>query len=184
MKLSETALSGVYLISPDPYIDHRGLLRRHYCSRVMNEHGIEFLIRQTNISENTDVFTLRGFHFQLKPHQESKQITCVRGSIFGVVLDMRAESKTYKQWIHYECNGENRLSVIVPEGCASAYLTLEPDTWILYYHSQYYQPGYEWGIRYNDPQFLFEWPVEPAVISTKDANYADFDDAVFSETEI
>ncbi|MBT5378515.1 MAG: dTDP-4-dehydrorhamnose 3,5-epimerase, partial [Opitutae bacterium] len=81
---------------------------------------------------------------------------------------------SFCQWFSYECDGDNRLSIIVPQGCASAYLTLKPDTWILYYHSEFYMPGYEMGIRYNDRYFDFEWPEEPVVISDKDNSYPDY----------
>jgi dTDP-4-dehydrorhamnose 3,5-epimerase len=178
MNFTKTHLPGVYLIEPTPYTDHRGLLRRHYCYKELRQEGIEFNIRQTNISENKLVYTLRGFHFQLPPHQEIKQISCVRGVIYGIILDLRPESSTYRQWFSYQLDGENRLSVLVPEGCANAYMTLAPDTWILYYHSEYYNVGYEMGIRYDDAQFNFSWPKEPAIISDKDAGYPVFEEGV------
>ena len=91
-----------------------------------------------------------------------------------MVVDLREESKTYLKWQSFELTEENRLSLYVPIGCANAYLTLQDNTWILYYHSEFYAPGGEGGIRYNDPLFKFRWPYEPKVISDKDLSCLDF----------
>lgn len=174
MKFSEQKLEGVYLIEPEPHKDERGMLRRHFCQNEFAEYGLMNDIKQTNVSENRRKHTLRGFHFQLPPHSESKVISCIKGSIYDIVVDLREESKTYLQWKSFELTEENRLSLYVPIGCANAYLTLQDNSWILYYHSEFYAPGGEGGIRYNDPLFKFNWPAEPKVISPKDLNLSDF----------
>ncbi len=117
---------------------------------------------------------MRGFHYQLAPFGENKILSCIKGAIHDVVLDMRRQSNTYLQWEFFELTEQNRLSLYVPEGCANAYLTLEDDTWIFYYHSEFYAPDAEAGIRYNDSFFKFDWPVEPLVISEKDNSLPDF----------
>jgi dTDP-4-dehydrorhamnose 3,5-epimerase len=174
MKFSEKKLKGVYLIEPEPHVDERGMLRRHFCQHEFADYGLMTEIKQTNVSENRKKHTLRGFHFQFPPHGESKVVSCVKGSIFDIVVDLRKESKTYLQWQSFELTEENRLSLYVPTGCANAYLTLEKNSWILYYHSEFYSPGDEGSIRYNDPYFKFMWPAEPKVISDKDLNILDW----------
>ena len=174
MKFSEKKLKGVYLIEPEPHVDERGMLRRHFCQHEFADYGLMTEIKQTNFSENRKKHTLRGFHFQLPPHGESKVVSCVKGSIYDIVVDLRKESKTYLQWQSFKITEENRLILYVPVGCANAYLTLQNNTWILYYHSEIYAPGDEGSIRYNDPYFKFMWPAKPKVISDKDLNILDW----------
>ena len=97
---------------------------------------MHFKIKQTNISENYKKYTLRGFHYQKKPYGEDKVISCIKGAIYNIVLDIRQNSKTYKKWQSFLLNEENKLNLILPKGCANAYLTLKDNTWILYYHSE------------------------------------------------
>ena len=167
-------LSGVFTIEPEPYSDERGLLRRHFCQREFAEEGIIIDIRQCNVSENKLRHTLRGFHYQVPPYGENKILSCMKGAIYDVVTDLREESDTYLRWESFELTEENRLSLYVPIGCANAYLTLCDNTWIFYFHSEFYNPSSEGGIRYNDPFFKFEWPAEPEVIAGKDLNFPDF----------
>ena len=174
MKFTEQKLEGIYLIEPEPYKDQRGMLRRNFCQEEFNSFGLMSEIKQTNVSENNKKHTLRGFHFQYPPYGENKVISCIKGSIYDIVVDLREESETYFQWQHFELTEENRLSIYVPIGCANAYITLSDNTWILYYHSEFYMPGDEGGIRYNDPFFKFHWPAEPEVISEKDLNIPDW----------
>ena len=174
MKFTEQKLDGVYLIEPEPNKDKRGMLRRNFCQNEFNSYGLMSEIKQTNVSENKKSHTLRGFHFQLPPHGENKVISCIKGFIYDIVVDLRKESNKYLQWQSFELSEENRLSLYVPIGCANAYLTLQDNTWILYYHSEFYVPSNEISVRYNDPLFKFEWPSEPKVISDKDLNILDY----------
>lgn len=180
MKFLEQALAGVYLIHPEPIEDHRGLLRRHFCQREFQDFHLFTDIKQTNISENKIKQTLRGFHYQHPPHGEAKLISCIKGSIYDIVVDLRPNSTTFCKWIQTELSEENRLSLLVPAGCANAYLTLEDNTWILYLHSNFYTPSSESGIRYNDPFFNFKWPAEPFVISEKDKFFPLFNPVDYS----
>lgn len=167
-------LSGVFIIEPEPCSDERGLLRRHFCQREFDEQGIMTDVKQCNVSENRKRHTLRGFHYQLPPYGENKVLSCIKGAIFDVVVDLRDGTDSYLKWDSFELTEGNRLSLYVPKGCANAYLTLQDNTWIFYYHSEFYTPVAEAGIRYNDPLFKIKWPAEPAVISEKDRNYPDF----------
>ena len=116
MKFTEQNIEGVYLIEPDPYKDERGMLRRHFCQKEFSDFGLMTEIKQTNISENKKKHTLRGFHYQYPPHGENKVISCIKGSIYDIVVDLREASETYLKWQHFELTEENRLSIYVPIG--------------------------------------------------------------------
>ena len=174
MKFFNEKLEGVWLIEREPFIDNRGAFSRHFCIREYSEHGIVPDVRQANLSENRYAYTLRGFHYQFFPRQEDKVISCIRGSIYDIIVDMRPQSPTYLEWQAYELKDENRLSVYVPMGCANAYMTMKDNTWVSYFHSEFYSPGDEGGIRYDDDFFHFDWPTEPKVISERDLGHPPF----------
>tara|TARA_Y100001970_G_C14145751_1_gene809723 strand:- start:144 stop:683 length:540 start_codon:yes stop_codon:yes gene_type:complete len=175
MKFKELHIEGVYIIEPEPFKDERGIFRRHFCFDEFNKVGIANNVLQANISENNYKYTLRGFHYQINPHSEGKTMSCLQGAMYDIIVDLRPESKTYLQWISVELSSKNRLSLHIPPGCANSFLTLENDTLIQYYCSNYYNPKFEKGIRYNDPFFKFDWPNRPLHISEKDASWPDFD---------
>ncbi len=177
MIFEEQKIKGVWLIKAEPVSDSRGAFRRHFCQNELKQAGLKFNIVQTNISENKNKHTLRGFHYQLAPHEEDKILTCLQGSLYDVIVDLRPDSETFLKWIPVELSAGDNLSVYIPRGCANAYLTLKDSTIILYYMSEFYNPGSYTGFRYNDPQFSVEWPAEPAVISEKDESFKDFDPA-------
>ncbi len=168
MKFIKQKIKGLILIKPDPFIDKRGLFRRIYCYNELQLKKIKFKIKQSNISENINNQTLRGFHYQKFPHGEDKIITCLQGEVHNIVIDMREKSKTFMKWKSFRLSEKNRLGLLVPKGCANAYLTLKKKTWVLYFHSQYYNSGFERSIRFNDPKFNFDWPKKIKVISNKD----------------
>ena len=168
MIFQKQKIKGLILIKPEPFIDKRGLFRRIYCLKELTKKKLNFKIKQVNISENKNVHTLRGFHYQKSPYGEDKIITCIKGEIHNIVIDMRNKSKTYMEWKSFRLSEKNRYELIVPKGCANAYLTLKKKTWVLYFHSQFYSKGFEKSIKYNDPKFKLDWPNRPKVISKKD----------------
>jgi dTDP-4-dehydrorhamnose 3,5-epimerase len=174
MKFIRQTLEGVYIIEPEAFTDERGLFRRHFCRRELAAHGIDIDVKQANVSENPAIHTLRGLHRQRPPYGESKILSCVKGGLYNVIVDLRADSPSYLQWMSVELSDQNRLSVYVPQGCANGWMTTQQGTWVHYYHSEFYEPKAEAGIRYNDPFFRFAWPTEPAVISDKDRAHPDF----------
>jgi len=174
MKFIEQKLKGVFIIEAEPFFDDRGAFRRHFCQNEFAEHGLEPNLKQANISENKFAYTLRGFHYQVKPYQEAKTLSCLQGKIYDIVVDLRPDSLTFMQWISVELSGLNRKSLHIAPGCANAFLTLDDNTMLHYYHSELYTPGYERGIRYNDPAFGFEWPTDPRFMSEKDKNHPNF----------
>lgn len=174
MKFLKQKIEGVYLIEPEPFEDSRGLYRRHFCKDEFKKHGLDYKVAQANISENKFAYTLRGFHFQKAPYAEAKTLSCVKGAVFDIVVDLRKKSKTYKQWLGFEITEENRKAIHIPKGCAHAILTLKNNTWIHYYSSQFYHPTAEAGIRFNDPAFNFKWPHAPKIVSDKDLNHPNY----------
>ena len=167
-------IKGVVLIKPKPFRDNRGFFRRHYCKNEFKKFGINTSVNQCNISENLFKGTLRGFHYQTGRSAEAKTLSCINGSIFDVVVDLRKKSKTYGKWVAFILNSDNRMSIHIPKGCANAFLTLKNNTIIHYYCSNKYDPKKEKGIRYNDPFFKFKWPIKIQHISTKDKSHLDF----------
>jgi dTDP-4-dehydrorhamnose 3,5-epimerase len=161
-------IEGSWLIHPELVVDERGIFRRHFCAREFAEHGIDSTVKQGNVSENPHQFTLRGFHYQRAPFGEGKTLSCVVGRIFNILVDIREGSPTFRQWISLELNAEDRQSLFVPSGCANAYLTMEANTVVHYYMTEFYQPNAYHGFRYDDPSFGFDWPAQPKYISDKD----------------
>jgi len=175
MKFNEQKIKNVYLIEPTPFVDERGIFRRHFCSKEFSDSGIIASVAQSNVSENKYAYTLRGFHYQINQYAEGKTLSCLRGKIYNVVVDLREESPTFMEWLSFELTENNRFSVHIPPGCANAFMTLEDDCLIHYYCSQSYNPNAEAGIRFNDPAFGFTWPHKPQVISDRDLNHPNFD---------
>ena len=174
MKFIKQKIPGLIRIMPEPYSDDRGVFRRSFCQKEFSRNQIKFEVKQGNISENYRKHTLRGFHYQRVPTQEAKLLTCVTGAIFNVVVDLRKNSKTYLQWEDVEISAEKRQTIHVPAGCANAFLTLQDNTIVHYYMSEFFVPETYQGIRYNDPFFRVEWPFEPKVISDRDATFPDY----------
>jgi len=174
MKFTEQKLKGVFIIEAEPIFDDRGAFRRHFCRNEFAKHGIEPVVKQANISENKFAYTLRGFHYQIEPYQEAKTLSCIQGKIYDIVVDLRPDSSTFMHWVSVELSGSNRKSLHIAPGCANAFMTLEDNTILHYYHSEFYTPGYERGIRFNDPAFGFKWPDDPKYMSEKDKNHPDF----------
>ena len=175
MKFEELEIKGAFLIHAEPFEDERGVFRRNFCKKEFAEHGIATTITQANISENRYKHTLRGFHYQVLPHGEGKTMTIMKGRIYDLIVDLRKESDTYLKWVSLELSSYMRTSFHVPPGCANAFLTMEDDTLVQYYSSYPYTPDAERGLRYNDPLFKFNWPInDPVYLSDKDASLPNY----------
>jgi len=174
MKYLQQSIEGVILIKPEVFQDNRGAFRRTYCAEEFKENGIDFSVCQGNISENTNQFTMRGFHYQKSPSHESKILTPVSGAIYNVIIDIRPTSPTFLKKIALNISSKDRESLLVPAGCANAFLTLEPNTVIHYYMGDYFKPESYCGFRYNDPYFNIQWPHPVSVISDQDKSFSDF----------
>ncbi len=175
MKYTPLPLLGAYLIELDCIEDERGFFARSFCAREFEKQGLDPQLVQCNISFNKTKGTLRGMHYQSGDKGEAKLVRCTKGSIYDVIIDLRAESPTFKQWIGTELSSENRKMYYIPQGFAHGFQTLQHDSEVFYQMSAYFAPEYAQGIRWNDPQFGIIWPQPtPTLISEKDQQYADF----------
>ena len=130
-----------------------------------------------DVSLSVEKGTLRGMHYQLAPRAETKLVRCVRGALYDVILDLRRGSPTFGRSFGAELTAVNRRMMYVPKGFAHGFITLAGDTEALYCVDEFYAPEHERGIRWNDPKFDIQWPIEPIVISDKDRQHRDFDPA-------
>jgi len=174
MIFTPTKLQGPFILEVKKIEDERGFFGRSWCKQELEAHGLNAGVVQANVSYNKVKGTLRGMHFQKAPHQETKLVRCTRGAIYDVIIDLRPDSPTYKQWIGVELTESNYRMLFVPEDFAHGFITLEDNTEVTYQVTQYYTPGAEGGIRWNDPAFNIEWPIPPVVVSGKDQAHPDF----------
>lgn len=176
MIFKETPLKDACIIEIEKREDQRGFFARGWCQKEFEEHGLNSRLVQANISFNHKKGTLRGMHYQLAPFAETKLVRCTRGALYDVIIDVRPDSPTYKQWFGVELTGDNYRMLYVPEGFAHGFQTLEDNTEATYQVSEFYAPGHEQGVRYNDPAFAIQWPLEVQVISDKDRSWPEYSD--------
>ncbi len=174
MEFEKTPLKDAYVIRLEVREDSRGFFARTFCGKEFEQHGLKPSVAQANVSFNHKAGTLRGMHYQLPPAAETKLVRCTRGSIYDVIIDMRPDSPSYLQHFGIELNEDNRVALYVPEMFAHGYLTLVDDAEVIYQVGEFYSPGYERGLRYDDPKFGIKWPVPVQVISEKDAAWGPF----------
>ena len=172
MRLVETKLKGVYVVELELFEDERGFFARTFCQKEFKTYGLNPNLAQISIAYNKKKGTIRGMHYQLPPHEEAKLVRVSRGAIYDVVLDLRKDSKTFKEWISIELTGKNNKMIYVPPGCAHGYQTLEDNTEVIYHISEFHVPELYRGVRWDDPTIKIKWPeVEKRIISEKDRNY-------------
>lgn len=174
MRFTETEIAGVVVVDIEPRGDERGSFARLHCPDEFERAGHPFTPAQTSLSRNPQLGTLRGLHYQPAPHAETKLVRCVRGRIFDVAVDLRPGSPTHRRWTACELGAENARALLIPEGVAHGFLTLEPETDVLYQISPRFEPGHEAGVRWDDPAFAIAWPAAPALLSARDATYPDY----------
>jgi len=177
VEFNETPLAGAYVIELNKIGDERGFFARAFCEKEFGERGLATHFVQLNNSLAEKKGTLRGMHYQLAPYAETKVVRCVRGALLDVILDVRPDSPTFCQHFGVELTAENRRMLYVPKGFAHSFITLEDNTETFYFVDEFYAPDQERGVRWNDPKFGIEWPLEPTVISEKDQKHPDFDPA-------
>lgn len=177
MLFHETPLPGAYVIELEKKGDDRGFFARFFCEKEFDQKGLCSRFVQVNNSLSAKKGTLRGIHYQLSPKAEVKLVRCIRGALYDVIVDLRPESPTFKQWFGAELSAENRQMMYVPEGFGHSFITLEEDTEALYLVSDFYSLAHERGLRHDDPAFGIQWPIKPVVMSDKDLNHPLFDPA-------
>ncbi|MCU0750866.1 MAG: dTDP-4-dehydrorhamnose 3,5-epimerase family protein [Akkermansiaceae bacterium] len=168
MIFHETKLAGAFIVELDRRIDERGFFARSFCAEEFRQHGIQFQPAQANISHSNRKGTLRGMHYQGPPVSETKFIRCIRGAVWDVIIDMRPDSPTYLQHIGVELSADNGLAIFVPDLFAHGNQALTDDAELLYLVGGPYTPGFERGVRYDEPLVQIEWPLPVTVIDQKD----------------
>ena len=181
MIFTETRLKGAYIIDTKKIGDDRGFFGRIWCQKEYEMYDLKTHIVQSNIGVSRQKGTLRGLHFQKPPYQEVKIVRCSRGAIFDVIVDLRPNSPTYKQWFGVELNEENTRMIYVPEGFAQGYQTLVDDTEMYYHTTNFYAPEAAFGVRFDDPAFQIEWPLPITIISDNDRKWPDYETPFFRE---
>ena len=171
MTFVETKLQGAFIITPDLIEDERGFFARTFCRREFESQGLDPNIVQCNISFNKTKGTLRGMHYQARPHSEAKLVRCTAGDIYDVIIDLRPESPTFKQWFAAELSAENRRLLYIPKGFAHGFQTLAHNTELIYHHSAFHSPDYARGLRFDDPALNIAWPLPVIMVTPKDRSY-------------
>jgi dTDP-4-dehydrorhamnose 3,5-epimerase len=174
LKFTETRIGGVFLVDLEPVADDRGFFARTYCEEEFRRNGLEPRIAQSSMAFNARRGTLRGMHFQREPHSEVKLVRCTSGGVYDVVIDLRADSPTFRQWFGTELTARNRRMIYIPHGIAHGYQSLEDETEISYQMSAPYRPEAAAGVRWDDPAFAVRWPLEVTAITERDRSYPDF----------
>jgi dTDP-4-dehydrorhamnose 3,5-epimerase len=176
MIFKETSLAGAYVIELEMLEDERGFFARAFCQNEFEEHGLNPVIAQGNIAFNVTKGTLRGMHFQYPPAAESKLVRCTRGAILDIIVDLRPESPTYLEHFAVELDEDNHTALYVPERFAHGYQTLRDRTETSYQVGEFYTPGTEGGLKYDDPRLDLRWPLPVSVMSEKDQNWQKFEE--------
>ena len=171
MRFTPSRIPGAWVIDIAPIHDDRGFFAMTWQPEAFRRHGIDPALAQCNLAYNHKRGTLRGMHFQNAPHAQAKVVRATRGALLDVIVDLRPDSPTYRQWDAVELSADNRRMFYMPEGVAHGYLTLTDDVEAYYHASAAWAPQAESGVRWNDPAFGITWPFEPAVISEKDRNW-------------
>lgn len=175
MIFNPTPIEGAFLIDIEKLGDDRGFFGRAFCQNEFRDNGIPFAMAQANVGYSRHKGTLRGLHYQIAPHEEAKLVRCVRGAVFDVIVDLRKESGSYGHWFGTELTADTHRLFHLPKGTAHGYLSLEDDSEIMYLVSEFYAPGAEKGIRWDDPTFKIQWPLaDNLIISEKDQAWPDY----------
>lgn len=187
MRFTETKLKGAYIIEIEPKEDERGFFARSFCRKEFKEHGLDFNVVQCNISYNKNKGALRGMHYQISPHEEAKLVSCTRGAIYDVIIDLRKDSPTYSKWFAIELSASLIATsacysqftapykmLYVPKGFAHGFQTLEDNTIVFYQMSEFYHQKSARGVKWDDPAFGIQWPLKVSIISECDENYSSY----------
>jgi dTDP-4-dehydrorhamnose 3,5-epimerase len=172
MIFTETKLAGAFILDLERREDPRGFFARAFCQNEFAAHGLKPSIAQANIGFNRLKGTIRGMHFQFPPSAETKLVRCSRGAILDIIVDLRPESPTYLQHVAVELSADNHRGIYIPERFGHGYQALEDDTETTYHVGEFYTPGAEGGLPYNDPALGLTWPLPVTMISDKDTQWA------------
>jgi dTDP-4-dehydrorhamnose 3,5-epimerase len=168
MIFSPSPLQGSYIIDVQPFQDERGWFSRFYCKDEFQKIGHQKEWVQLNHSVTYKKGTIRGMHFQKAPYYEIKMVKCIAGSVYDVIIDLRRGSSTFLQWFGVYLSAANKKMLYIPEGFAHGFQCLSDDCELIYHHTEFYTPGAEAGVRYDDPMIAIDWPLEVSILSPRD----------------
>lgn len=175
MKFFETSIKGAYLIELDKIEDSRGFFARAFCEKEFKDNRLEFNLAQANIAHTEKKGTLRGMHYQICSAAEIKIFRCIQGKILDVIVDLRPESETYCQYFKTELSAEKSSMLYIPQNLAHGYLTLEDNSSVFYMVSEPYTPDLCAAVRWNDPYFNINWPINNPTLSDADKSIPNFE---------
>lgn len=176
MEFRKTKFKDAWLLKPQVFEDDRGFFVESFSQKWFQEKGININFVQDNHSKSVKKGVLRGLHFQLPPHAQSKLVRITKGSVYDVIVDVREGSETYGQWQGFELTADNFLMLFIPKGFAHAFCTVEPNSEFCYKVDNYYISKSDSGIIWNDPTLDIDWPVKNPIISDKDSQLQLFSD--------
>jgi len=179
LKYIETSLRGAFIIDLDRIEDERGFFARSFCAKEFQSRGLDRSCVQCNVSFNRRKGTLRGMHYQKPPHLESKLVRCTMGAMYDVIVDLRSGSETFSKYIGVELSQENHRMLFIPKGFAHGFQTLTTNTEVFYQMSEVFVPGFESGLRYDDPNLGIAWPLKVTDLSERDLGFSAFDRSEF-----
>jgi len=177
LKFAPTALAGVFIVEPEMHHDARGFFARTFDAQAFGAQGLADRFDQQSIAYNARAGTIRGLHYQVRPHGESKLVRATRGALYDVAVDLRADSPTFGRWVGVRLDDENRLALYIPQGLAHGYQTLQDDTEALYLIAGAYAPQSARGVRFDDPALGIAWPREVTALSNADSAWPTLDEA-------
>jgi dTDP-4-dehydrorhamnose 3,5-epimerase len=175
VKFTETPLPGAFVIDIEPIEDERGFFARTFCREEFKVHGLNTALVQCSVSSNSRKGTVRGMHYQAKPHEETKVVWCLAGLIYDIIVDLRPYSPTFKRWYGTELKAGTHRMLYVPEGFAHGFQTLEDNTVVFYQMSEPYDAACARGVRWDDPAFGIRWPMAPSAMSGRDRGFPGFE---------
>jgi len=171
MRFINSSIDGVFVAESDRHADARGTFSRLFCADELSGVIGSRRIAQVNMSHTRTAGTVRGMHCQRPPDAEMKLVTCLKGRVWDVAVDLRAGSKTFMRWHAEELSPANRRIMIIPEGCAHGFQSLEAESELLYLHTAYYNPASEIGVQPSDPLLAISWPLQIADLSERDQTH-------------
>jgi dTDP-4-dehydrorhamnose 3,5-epimerase len=169
-------LEGSYIVEIQPYKDDRGWFGRFYCKDEFQQIGHNKEWVQMNHSVTYQKGAIRGMHFQVAPYREIKMVRCIAGAVYDVIIDLRKDSATFLKWFGSDLSAENKRMMYIPEGFAHGFQCLSNDCELIYFHTEYYEPGFEGGIRHDDPAVSIKWPLNVTTISERDQLHPTLDE--------
>jgi len=171
LNFAPTALDGVFIVEPEMRHDERGFFARTFDAQTFRDRALVDRFDQHSIAHNARAGTVRGLHYQVRPHGETKLVRATRGALFDVAVDLRADSPTFGRWVGVRLDDTNRLALYIPQGLAHGYQTLEDDTEALYLIAGVHVPQAARGVRFDDPALAIAWPREANVLSNADRTW-------------